>query len=189
MLTLNPCDYDRPSLHLSNCCLWPFPARLLPELPFLINSAASAPSQSSSKQGAQSQCKWRCLLCRALVAFPLPHSCVGRCSPGKALLKPIITIYLIFQNTLSTQEQLTAQIITQAWRCLSSAGSCAGRKDPWAVPRLPLCSLDSWAPKCTIQRLISVFIIDAINKTNPQLSQLTKERDYVELPILNKKDN
>lgn len=122
----------------------------------------------------------------SLPAFPLPRSCVSRCPPGKDLLKPIITIYLIFQNTLSTQEQMTAQIITQAWRCLSSAGSCAGRKDPWAVPRFPLGSLDSWAPKCTIQGLISVFIIDAINKTNPQLSQLTEGRDNVELPILNK---
>lgn len=31
-----------------------------------------------------------------------------------------------------------------------------------------------------------MFIIDAINKTNPQLSQLIEERDNVELPILNK---
>lgn len=46
----------------------------------------------------------------SLPSFPLPRSC----PPGKDLLKPIITIYLIFQNTLSTQEQLTAQIITQA---------------------------------------------------------------------------
>lgn len=122
----------------------------------------------------------------SLPSFILPHSGISRCPPGKDLLKPIITIYLIFQNTLCTQEQMTAQIITQAWRCLSLAGSCADRKDPWAVPRLPFCSLDSWDPKCTIQGLISVFIIDAINKTNPQLSQLIEERDNVELPILNK---
>jgi hypothetical protein len=30
-----------------------------------------------------------------------------------------------------------------------------------------------------------VLIIDAINKINPQLSQLTEGRDNIELPILN----
>lgn len=64
----------------------------------------------------------------SLPASSPPHSCVSRCPPGKDLLKPIITIYLILQNALSTQEQLTAQIITQA--CLFLSGSCAARRDP-----------------------------------------------------------
>lgn len=76
----------------------------------LLRAVSASMLRSSISEGVYFARLW--LL--SLPAFPLPRSCVSRCPLGKDLLKPIITIYLIFQNTLSTQEQLTAEIITQA---------------------------------------------------------------------------
>ena len=76
------------------------------------------------------------MLFLALPAFPGPADELLRCPPGRDLLEPIIPIYLISQNILSTQNN-NNPAATNAGGWLSLATSHAGGEDTFAQARVP----------------------------------------------------
>lgn len=76
----------------------------------------------------------------SLPTFPgLPDELL-RCPLGRDLLAPIISVYLISQNTLSTQNN-NGPTAAEARGWLPFGPSCTGGEDPHGQPMLPLCPL------------------------------------------------